>query len=74
MSGASAPLTREATTSRVFRTASLRIVVGTTCGVVVGDVLFVLGFGFIGALLARDLSGCTDYQKRVRYRLVPFFW
>ena len=25
-------------------------------------------------LLARDLRGYTDYQKRVRYRLVPFFW
>jgi protein-S-isoprenylcysteine O-methyltransferase Ste14 len=25
-------------------------------------------------LLARDLPGYTDYQKRVRYRLVPFFW
>ena len=25
-------------------------------------------------LLARDLPGYTDYQKRVRYRLVPFLW
>jgi protein-S-isoprenylcysteine O-methyltransferase Ste14 len=25
-------------------------------------------------LLARDLSGYTDYQTRVRYRLVPFVW
>ena len=25
-------------------------------------------------LLAQDLRGYTDYQKRVRYRLVPFLW
>jgi protein-S-isoprenylcysteine O-methyltransferase Ste14 len=25
-------------------------------------------------LLARDLPGYTDYQRRVRYRLVPFLW
>jgi protein-S-isoprenylcysteine O-methyltransferase Ste14 len=25
-------------------------------------------------VLARDLSGYTDYQARVRYRLVPFLW
>jgi protein-S-isoprenylcysteine O-methyltransferase Ste14 len=25
-------------------------------------------------LLARELPGYTDYQKRVRYRLVPFLW
>jgi protein-S-isoprenylcysteine O-methyltransferase Ste14 len=25
-------------------------------------------------LLARDLPGYTDYQKNVRYRLVPFVW
>jgi protein-S-isoprenylcysteine O-methyltransferase Ste14 len=25
-------------------------------------------------LLARDLPGYTDYQQRVRYRLVPFLW
>jgi protein-S-isoprenylcysteine O-methyltransferase Ste14 len=25
-------------------------------------------------LLARDLPGYTDYQARVRYRLVPFLW
>jgi len=25
-------------------------------------------------LIARDLPGYTDYQKRVRYRLVPFLW
>jgi len=25
-------------------------------------------------LLARELPGYTDYQRRVRYRLVPFIW
>jgi protein-S-isoprenylcysteine O-methyltransferase Ste14 len=25
-------------------------------------------------LLAEDLAGYTDYEKRVRYRLVPFVW
>jgi protein-S-isoprenylcysteine O-methyltransferase Ste14 len=25
-------------------------------------------------LLARELSGYTDYQKHVRYRLLPFVW
>jgi protein-S-isoprenylcysteine O-methyltransferase Ste14 len=25
-------------------------------------------------LLARDLQGYTDYQQRVRYRLLPFIW
>jgi protein-S-isoprenylcysteine O-methyltransferase Ste14 len=25
-------------------------------------------------LLAKDLPGYTDYQRRVRYRLVPFVW
>ena len=25
-------------------------------------------------LLAKDLAGYTEYQKRVRYRLVPFVW
>jgi protein-S-isoprenylcysteine O-methyltransferase Ste14 len=25
-------------------------------------------------LLARELPGYTDYQRRVRYRLVPFLW
>ena len=25
-------------------------------------------------LLARELAGYTDYQRRVRYRLVPFLW
>jgi protein-S-isoprenylcysteine O-methyltransferase Ste14 len=25
-------------------------------------------------LLARDLTGYTDYQQRVRHRLVPFLW
>ena len=25
-------------------------------------------------LLARDLAGYTEYQKRVRHRLVPFVW
>jgi protein-S-isoprenylcysteine O-methyltransferase Ste14 len=25
-------------------------------------------------LLARDLRGYTDYQERVRYRLLPFLW
>jgi protein-S-isoprenylcysteine O-methyltransferase Ste14 len=25
-------------------------------------------------LLARDLPGYTEYQKRVRYRLVPYLW
>jgi protein-S-isoprenylcysteine O-methyltransferase Ste14 len=25
-------------------------------------------------LLARDLSGYTEYQKRVRYRLLPRVW
>jgi protein-S-isoprenylcysteine O-methyltransferase Ste14 len=25
-------------------------------------------------LLARELSGYTDYQARVRYRLMPFLW
>ncbi len=25
-------------------------------------------------LLAKSLTGYTDYQKRVRYRLVPFIW
>jgi protein-S-isoprenylcysteine O-methyltransferase Ste14 len=25
-------------------------------------------------LLAKDLPGYTEYQKRVRYRLVPFLW
>jgi protein-S-isoprenylcysteine O-methyltransferase Ste14 len=26
------------------------------------------------SLLARDLSGYTEYQKRVRYRLLPRVW
>ncbi len=26
------------------------------------------------ALLARELDGYTDYQKRVKYRLIPFVW
>ena len=25
-------------------------------------------------LLARDLPGYTEYQSRVRYRLIPFVW
>ena len=25
-------------------------------------------------LLAKELSGYTEYQKRVRHRLVPFEW
>ncbi len=26
------------------------------------------------ALLAKELPGYTDYQKKVRYRLIPFIW
>lgn len=26
------------------------------------------------ALLSRELAGYTDYQKRVKYRLIPFVW
>jgi protein-S-isoprenylcysteine O-methyltransferase Ste14 len=26
------------------------------------------------ALLAQELNGYTDYQKRVKYRLIPFIW
>jgi protein-S-isoprenylcysteine O-methyltransferase Ste14 len=25
-------------------------------------------------VLARELPGYTDYQRRVRYRLVPYLW
>jgi protein-S-isoprenylcysteine O-methyltransferase Ste14 len=38
--------------------------------VVMGLVLFVPA----GTFLARNLPGYTEYQKRVRHRLVPFVW
>jgi protein-S-isoprenylcysteine O-methyltransferase Ste14 len=53
------------------------LLLGSIGGLVIGLIaIIVLAGRIIGeeAMLATELEGYTDYQKKVSYRLIPYVW
>ncbi len=56
---------------------SMPVVLGSWCALAVFAVypaIIIVRLKDEEALLAKELPGYTDYQKKVRYRLIPFIW
>ena len=64
-------------TATILRFVSIPIILGSFWALMIFGIypgLMVLRIQNEEQVLAKGLAGYTDYQKRVRWRLIPFIW